>query len=60
MIEESEKLFEFTDKDDDEALPISFNKKRHVTAIQCNNDVSKSWRIRDRVGVFCTKLEFYE
>lgn len=34
----------------DELLPISFDKKRHITIATPNNSISKSWRIRDRVS----------
>lgn len=49
MIEESEKCFGFVQKYDDENLPISFYKNRHVTPIENNNAIQKSWRIRERV-----------
>lgn len=35
---------------DDAKLPTCFNKKRHSYPASVNNAISKSWRIRDRVG----------
>lgn len=35
---------------DDERLPLSFHRKRHITTISGDTAISKSWRIRDRVS----------
>lgn len=35
---------------EDERLPLSFHKKRHITTISGDTAISKSWRIRDRVS----------
>lgn len=42
---------------EDERLPLSFHKKRHITTISGDTAISKSWRIRDRVSRTANEID---
>lgn len=56
MIELSEDLNSTTKKEDDSELPICFNKKRHIQKIEGIDQITQSWRMKERMKTVSVAL----